>query len=166
MRDINQRNDMKEELDLREWWEEVENGTEAYRRISWWEKGPFFWYDAGKWCIFTYKDGSCLFYNVSETSIMLPPDYGLVEKKTWKKVLNALKKYELKLNTEYRVEDSAEAYRRAKAWEKGKYWFVSEDGSVIRTMDFSGIDISIWEKPVMVDYPINETSITYDTVEM
>ena len=35
MRDINQRNDMKEELDLREWWEEVENGTEVQRRILW-----------------------------------------------------------------------------------------------------------------------------------
>lgn len=158
---IKQKEVLESKLDLREWWEMVKDSNEAQSRILSWEKWPFYWYDESKEWIITLDNGLYLPYKVSETNVILPSESGELTEKMWKKILNTLKKYKIKLNYNYKVEDSAEAYRRAKAWEKEKFWFVSEDKSTIRVLDFSK-----WEKPAMMDYPIKETKITYDAVEM
>ena len=161
MTKINQRDVMESKLDLREWREMVKDSNEAESRVLSGEKWPFCWYDESKQWIVTLKDGLYLPYKVSETNVILPWDSDTLTEKTWKKILNTLKKYKIKLNYKYKVEESAEAYRRVQAWEKEKFWFVSEDKSTIRVLDFTK-----WDKPVMSDYPIKETKITYDTMEM
>jgi len=161
MTKINQRNVVESKLDLREWWEMLKDSNEAQSRVLSEEKWQFYWYDESKQWIITLHNGLYLPYKVSETNVILPSKSGEFTEKMWKKILNTLKKYKIKLNYNYKVEDSADAYNRGKAWEKETFWFISEDKSTIRVLDFTK-----WEKPVMTDYPIKETKITYDAVEM
>lgn len=159
---IEQRNVVKSTLDLREWWEMVKDSSEAQSRVLWWESWPFYWYDESKQWIVTLKDGQFVPYKLSETKVVLPDtDEAAVKNGIGGRVLDTLKKSRIKLNYKNKVKDAAEAYKRVEAWEKGKFWFVSEDGSAIRTLDFSG-----WEKPVMADYVVKETEITYDAMEL
>lgn len=161
MTKINQRNAMESKLDLREWWEMLKDSNEAESRVLSWEKWPFYWYDESKQWIITLQNGLYLPYKVSETHVILPLEAESIKKNTWKILLNSLKKYKIKLNYTYKVKDSAEAFTRVKTWEKAKFWFISEDKSTIRVLDFTK-----WGKPEMSDYPVKETKITYNTMEI
>lgn len=160
MESIKQRNRVKKNLDLSEWWEKVSNAAEAQDRILKWEKWSFYWHDESKQWIITLKDGMFVPYKVSETVITLPSS-DKVRKGTSGRLVNTLKKKRIKLNVRNRVKDSAEAFQRAKNWEKEEFWYVSENWKLVRTLDFSK-----WEKPRMTEYPRKDIEIAYETVEL
>lgn len=153
-------------LDLSEWWKMVKDSVEAEKKILRWEEWPFYWFDESGYWVITLKDGKYTPYKISETKIIVPVNSGWVWLQSWKWSLNdriydMLKEYELHLKYQNEVEDSSEAYKRAEAWEKEMFWFYSEDKSIIRTLDFSKR-----EKPLMMDYCVEKTKITYDTMQI
>lgn len=161
MKNIEQKN-VKLTFDLREWWEEVKDSNEAQARILRWEEWPFYWYDESREWICTLQNGMLTPIDLSKTKVMLPNRSKKASKNIQKRVLDTLKKkYKIKLNINNRVKDSAAAYNRVKAWEKEVFWFVSEDKSTIRVLDFTQS-----EKPSMFDLPIKETKITYYTTKL
>lgn len=164
MEEIKQRNAVKSNLDLREWREMVKSADEAQSRILGWETWPFYRYDESKEWILTLKDKQLVPYKVSDTEVHLPFRFKwekFSKRSLQSKILNALKKYELLVDYDNRVKDSDEAYRRAEEWEKEMFWFISEDKSTIRTLDFSE-----WEKPLMMDYPVKDTKLVFNTMEL
>ena len=158
---INQREAMKAELDLSDWWEMVNDSNEAQYRILRWEKWPFYWFDDNEKWIITLKDGRFIPYEVSKTKIILPLEAGDMHKKIRKAVLNTLKKNKIKLNYNCKVKNSAEAFKRAEREKNKVFRFISDDKTTIRVLDFTE-----WKIPRIIDYPTKETEIIYDAIEM
>ena len=144
-------------LDLREWWEKVEDANEAQRKILAWDKGEFWWYDETKKHVITLKKWKMTPYKLADTILLLPT--------ATDKRLGAIKKTAedldivLRLDFKNRVKNRNEAAERAEHWEKSIFWLITPDKKTIATLDFSK-----GSRPIMVEYPRDKTNVRYRAV--
>lgn len=141
-------------LDLREWWEKVEDANEAQRKLLAWDKGDFWWYDKTKEHVITLKHWKMTPYKLANTILLLPTS---VDKR-----LGAIKKTAedldivLRLDFKNKVENWNDASERAELWEKSVFWLITPDKKTIATLDFSK-----GGRPIITEYPRDKTNVRY-----
>ena len=157
MRLIEQEKWIRIRLDLRDWWEKVEDANEAQNKLVEWDHGPFWWYDEGRKHIITLKNWRMTPYNLTDTILVLP---AAIDKKLW-----AIRKTAadlhiiLRLDMNNKVKNREEAEERYENWENEVFWLVTPDRKTLVTLDFS----KGW-KPLMTEYPRDKTSVRYRAV--
>ena len=169
MERIEQRGVVKSKLDLRKWWVMVKSFDEAKEKISSWEAKSCYWYDESGNFINTLRDlkgGQMLYFAAEKTKVLLPSDSKEWWEKAWKwnlkeNIFTALKKYRIYVDVKTRVENPDEAYSKASAGEKKRFWLIDNDAGIVKTLDFSE-----WNEPVVVEYPLKDTDIKYYTTEL
>lgn len=148
-------------LDLRKWWEQIENKEDIEQIVNNEEKlnnkgkRKYWWFSDNKREIITLNGKKISHYKLDEIEVLFDQSSEKVSK--LKKGTESEISTDLFLSRENRVKDEDVAYKKAKLSKKKIFWFVSAwiDKAVI-ILDFSN-----WDEPKRTVYPLNKYNIRF-----
>lgn len=159
MKNLNQLNTRKEILDLREWWEQIEQ-KDIEKIINNKDKWSYWWFNEDKTWVSTIKKWKVSNYRVNEIEILLnetSEKVSEIQQETKSEILT-----DLFLSPENRVKNTAAAYQRARYSDQRTFWFISAgNNKAIIVLDFSK-----WGSPKRTVYPLSKYNIKMKPVKI
>ena len=154
MESMQQINKSKAQLDLREWWKQIDkNDVEGVinKKVPW----SFWWFSDDKSWVTTLENGVVKNYKVPESEILFPEideEVDQVKEEAKSDIL-----FSLMLDPTGKVKDTRDAFEKAKWSDKKVFWFYSKwdyKKSIIV------LDFSKGKKPIRKVYPLKNTKVT------
>ena len=159
MGDTEKINNIKTTLDLREWRKQI-NKKDVESIINKKDKWNYWWFSEDKKFVTTIENWKITNYKVDETNILF------IEKAKKIPDIKEEKKDEvlmdLFLSPDCKVNNTLDAYNKAKWSDKTTFWFISKGKNrAVIVLDFSK-----WKKPIITSYPLDRYNLQMKAVKI
>ena len=159
MKNINQLNDNKKLLDLREWWKQI-NQKDVEHIMNKKDKWNYWWFSEDKKRITTLRGWKVDNYKANETEILFiekTEKIDNIDQETKSEIL-----MDLLLSPDNQVKCTSDAYEKARFSNKTTFWFITKwQKKAVVVMDFSQ-----WKKTKVTKYPLDKYRLKMKPVKV